>query len=317
MGIKIIKYLLIGLLLLITADFTVAQESLVLPSSKTKQVTVPKVVGMKQSDAEAALAKIGLAVARVIERETKLKDGMVVRQQPLPNAKVAQGSGVVLVVSKKGAKAAVREPLDDTTAPQVPDQSTKQGERPGAAALTGAQLPSFDGRQFSDVFTDLRKLGFKEIKPQNVRSSDAKGTILGYQVDGEPAETERSYSLTAVVTVLISSGIVPVGHQQPNATMAIDTAPIIMTGLRTGSQAITTQPIIMTGIRAQSLTIITDPMQMTGKRVQSQTITTQPLQMTGKRAQSLTIITNPMQMTGKRVQSQTITTQPLQMTGMR
>jgi len=317
MGIKIIKCLLIGLFVLITADLTVAQESLVLPRSKTKEVIVPKLVGMKQSDAEAALEKIGLVVARVIERETRFKDGMVVRQQPQPNTKVAQGSGILLVVSKKNAKTAVQEPLEDTTAPRVPDQATKNGEMPGAAALAGAQLPSFDGKQFSDVFTDLRKLGFKEIKPQNVRSSDAKGTILGYQVDGEPVEMERAYSLTAVVTVLISSGAVPGGHQLPNAALVIDTPPLVMTGIRTGSQTITTEPMIMTGLRAQSLTITTDPMQMTGKRVQSQTITTQPMQMTGMRAQSQTIATQPIQMTGKRVQSQTITTQPIKMTGMR
>jgi hypothetical protein len=317
MGVRITKHLFICLMMLIIAHQAYSQENLAFPQVKAKEVIVPKVVGMQQADAEAALKKVGLVLARVIERQTKWPDGVVVRQQPKPNDKVAQGSSVILVVSKKGAKAGTRDLIDEPTAVQTSEKSTRPGKTPGAVGVTGAQLPSFDGKQFSDVFIELRELGFKEIKPQNVRSRDAKGTILGFQVGGEPGETEISYPFTAAITVLISNGVVPGGLQQPDANMVIDTEPMIMTGLRVGSQSITTEPILMTGKRAQSLTFITDPIQMTGKGIQSQTITTQPMQMTGIRAQSLTITTDPIKMTGKRVQSQTIAAQPIQMTGKR
>lgn len=64
-----------------------------------KKKAVPDVVGMKQADAEAALTKDGFKATVVEEASAEVKKGVVIRQSPLPEQRVAEGSTVTLVVS--------------------------------------------------------------------------------------------------------------------------------------------------------------------------------------------------------------------------
>jgi len=128
---KISIYLLAFILLVIFIYPLSAQGQLPLVSNKGSTVTVPKVIGMSQKDAEVAIATAGLKVANVIERETPFPASMVVRQKPLPDAKVEKGSGVVLVVSAGKAKNA------DTSAVGVP-----QTIQTDAITMTGMRIAS-------------------------------------------------------------------------------------------------------------------------------------------------------------------------------
>ncbi len=299
MGKKISSFLLACLLVVIIADRSPAQEQVPVVKGKPSTVLVPKVTGMMQKDAEMAITKAGLVVSKIIERETKFPAGRVVRQQPLPETRVESGSGVILVVS--AGKAAPAE---------TPAKAPTGGRRQEL-------IPDVEGMTFSEAFQTIRKAGFVTIKPQPMRSSEPKETVLAVQVNGESNEAGQEYPLNASITLLISSGVKTGGFSLPTGSQVIDTPALVMTGMGAQPQTIATQPLKMTGMRVQPQIISTQPLQMTGLRMQSQTITTQPLRMTGLRAQSQTISTQPLQMTGMRATSQTITTQQLKMTGMR
>ena len=62
-------------------------------------VTVPSVVGLARADAEARLGEAGLEARAVEEPSAEVPAGAVIRQQPAPDAAVAPGSTVELVVS--------------------------------------------------------------------------------------------------------------------------------------------------------------------------------------------------------------------------
>ncbi|MBC7229958.1 MAG: Stk1 family PASTA domain-containing Ser/Thr kinase [Actinobacteria bacterium] len=64
-----------------------------------KKVAVPDVVGMKQADAEETLKKAGFLVSVSEESSSEVDEGRVIRQSPLANQKVLEGSTVTIVVS--------------------------------------------------------------------------------------------------------------------------------------------------------------------------------------------------------------------------
>ncbi len=64
-----------------------------------KKVAVPDVVGMKQADAEETLKKAGFQVSVSEESSSEVDEGRVIRQSPLANQKVLEGSTVTIVVS--------------------------------------------------------------------------------------------------------------------------------------------------------------------------------------------------------------------------
>ena len=57
------------------------------------------IVGKKQQEAVLELARIGLRLGSVTEREAKVPSGEVIEQSPLPGAEVPMGTVVNLVVS--------------------------------------------------------------------------------------------------------------------------------------------------------------------------------------------------------------------------
>lgn len=63
------------------------------------QVTVPRVVGLQQDEAEAELEDLGFEV-KVKTKESKKEEGTVLNQDPKPNAEVDEGSTVTIVVSE-------------------------------------------------------------------------------------------------------------------------------------------------------------------------------------------------------------------------
>ncbi len=64
-----------------------------------KKVAVPDVVGMKRADAEETLKKAGFQVSVSEESSSEVDEGRVIRQSPLANQKVLEGSAVTIVVS--------------------------------------------------------------------------------------------------------------------------------------------------------------------------------------------------------------------------
>lgn len=68
-------------------------------SSGAEQVTVPNLVGKKQSAAESALDELGLTYSAETEYSSTVDKGKVIRHSPGANAKAAVGSKVVLTVS--------------------------------------------------------------------------------------------------------------------------------------------------------------------------------------------------------------------------
>ena len=76
-----------------------SQSVVTLTVSSGFKVTVPNVVGKKESDAKAALTGAGLGCKVVYEPSTTVKQGTVIRQSPKNGNKIEQGSVVEIVVS--------------------------------------------------------------------------------------------------------------------------------------------------------------------------------------------------------------------------
>lgn len=196
MGKKISIYLLACILLVIVIYPLSAQGQLPVVSNKGSTVTVPKVTGMLQKDAEAAIAKAGLEVANIIERETPFPAGKVVRQKPMPDTKVEKGSGVILVVSVGKAKNA------EASASGVP-----QTIQTDAMTMTGMRIASQTISTGPLVMTGVRA---------------ASQTII-------TAPLQMTGMLTASQTIT-TSPLQMTGMRVNSIT--INTAPLKMTGMR-------------------------------------------------------------------------------------
>jgi serine/threonine-protein kinase len=77
--------------------------------AEQKKKAVPNVVEMKQGEAEETLKKEGFAVSVTEEASSEVKKGYVIRQSPLPNQRVLEGSTVTIVVSSGPGKVIVPE----------------------------------------------------------------------------------------------------------------------------------------------------------------------------------------------------------------
>jgi len=101
-------------------------------SSGKPQATVPEVTGMTQADALAALTAEGLALGPVTtETSTEMAPGLVIRQDPPADTKVAAGSAVSLVVSS-GAPTPTATPSPSVGMIEIPSVYTMD-----AATATG------------------------------------------------------------------------------------------------------------------------------------------------------------------------------------
>ena len=84
-----------------------SQSVVTLTVSSGFKVTVPDVVGKKESDAKAALTEAGLGCKVVFEPSTTVKQGTVIRQSPNNGNKIEQGSVVEIVVSSGNNRVSV------------------------------------------------------------------------------------------------------------------------------------------------------------------------------------------------------------------
>jgi len=330
MGKKISIYLLSCILMVILIYPSSAQGQLPVVSNKGSTVTVPKVTGMLQKDAEEAIAKAGLEVANIIERETPFPAGKVVRQKPIPDTKVEMGSGVVLVVSKSKEQIQLKTPVEPSGTTQPAEPAEKLTKSTSTTSGDVQLKNEWFGGQARSAAANLRAAGLT-VKPNMIASDKRRGTVMGMTMPDRRLTPGNLLARGSTVTLEISGGLdykplpgdkelvnSPIPEKQilpKNST--INTAALKMTGMRIVPQTISTGPLVMTGMRTASQTIVTAPLQMTGMLAASQTIVTAPLQMTGMRATSQTITTSPLQMTGMRVNSITIKTAPLKMMGMR
>lgn len=203
--------LVLALLLTLSGLFsgTFSQETIIIPPSTPTTVEVPKVTGMDRNEAEKILQKAGLTIARVVERETRFPDGRVVRQQPAAGEKVSKGSGVALVVSKKGA---------------APFRPAEQEMKTATPAKTSTRaIPDVTGLTFSEAYQQLRRAGFGKIQPQPVRSTEVRETVIGVLANGEEVSALATYAADTPVTLLVSSG--PGETPKPAAPKAEMTKP--------------------------------------------------------------------------------------------
>ncbi|NPV58886.1 MAG: Stk1 family PASTA domain-containing Ser/Thr kinase [Actinobacteria bacterium] len=133
-----------------------------------KKVAVPDVVGMKQADAEDTLKKAGFQVSVTEESSSEVAEGRVIRQSPLANQKVLEGSTVTIVVSTgpstisvpdvRGEKEADAKQIlndaglnytviyQDTSDPAEVGEVIDQVPLPGAMVDTGYNVRIFVGR---------------------------------------------------------------------------------------------------------------------------------------------------------------------------
>lgn len=100
-------------------------------SVSTGQVVVPKLTGMTQDEASAALSKIGLFPKTEYQQTTRAKEGTVIAQNPDEKAKVDVGSDVTIVVAQKAP------PPPVTTTP-APSESPSQSPSPTPSSTPSA-----------------------------------------------------------------------------------------------------------------------------------------------------------------------------------
>ncbi len=139
-------------------------------------VTVPKLAGATLGKAEAALAKAGLKVGAVENRENATaKPGTVIGQIPKAGAKLAKGKKVNLVV-------AVKPPEPElVTVPNVVKQPLERAVRmlEDAGLRPGAETPRPTSRERPGTVIDQKIRGGSEVK---------RGTAVDLLVAVQPEE---------------------------------------------------------------------------------------------------------------------------------
>jgi beta-lactam-binding protein with PASTA domain len=156
-----------------------------------QKVTVPKLIGMKQSDAEKAIQDAGLNLVNVIEKQTRFPKETVIRQRPAPGRMVPAGYGIVLIVStgldQEQAKEIIQDKLDDKN-------------------RTESKIPPLTGTTFQQAYGVLTHLGFTSIAPVPKESNEPRETVLSIEVDGKAVDTETRYTLDTKISIVVSAG---------------------------------------------------------------------------------------------------------------
>lgn len=148
-------------------------------------VTVPKLAGATLYKAEAALAKAGLKVGVVENREsTTAKPGTVIGQAPKAGSRLARGKKVTLVV-------AVKPPEPElVTVPNVVRQPLERAARMlvDAGLRLGTETPRATSRVRPGTVMDQKIRGGSEVK---------RGTAVDLLVAVQPQPDESSNTLLA------------------------------------------------------------------------------------------------------------------------
>jgi serine/threonine-protein kinase len=162
------------------------------------KVQVPKVNGMKQADADAALKAAGLVPTPSQGYSDTVAKGIVAEQNPVAGAAMSPGSKVTFVVSLG----------------------------PGTQSVT---IPNVVGRSQSDAEAAIRAAGLVPSAISNVDATVPKGIVAGQSPAGGGKTAKGS-----VVGILVSLGpdttvTVPsvVGRSQADAEEAIKAAGLV------------------------------------------------------------------------------------------
>lgn len=160
------RVVLWGLLAALVVGAIVA--AVLLLSSSTAKVTVPRVTGETEAAASAKLRAAGLEPAPTLTASASVASGRVIDQSPSGGARVAKGARVSIVVSSG----------------------------PGSVALGG-----FEGLTAAEAINKLRAAGFKPSRKEQPSAKIAQGRVIGTE---PPAGTELQVG--SPVVVLVSSG---------------------------------------------------------------------------------------------------------------
>lgn len=209
-------------------------------SSDTKQVEVPKVVGLQQAAATTILRNQGFS-ARVERVRSDSPEGIVLRQDPQPQTKVDEGSEVTLTVSDgpgdgtvpdvqgqprdeaekrlkdAGFKVRVQTETSDSvsagdatrTSPPSGSQLTK-GSTVSLFISSGrgkTSVPSVIGQTQSAAESEITSAGL-QVSVSEEESDQTPGTVIRQSPDGG-TEVEKGTSVSIVVAKAPTQVTVP------------------------------------------------------------------------------------------------------------
>jgi beta-lactam-binding protein with PASTA domain len=196
------------------------------------KVAVPKVTGMKQADAEAAIKKAGLVPQAVTAFSDTVASGVVASQDPASGASVSPGSKVGITVSQGKGTSPIK-------VPNVVGRSQADAE---SAIRSAGLVPAI----YTQVSATVPK-GVVAAQSPPAGSTTAKGGVVGVfvsigadtsisvpNIKGMTAE-EASKSISA-------AGLVPGPVEQPSADVpkgsVIDQLPAAGSKVAAGSQVL-------------------------------------------------------------------------------
>ena len=209
-----------------------------------EEVTVPQVIGLRDTDADRQLRDAGLKPQRREVEDEVNPPGQVVAQDPLANTQVRRGATVVMSVSSGAPIVEVPDvrnrPLDaarealiaagfrvgptnqvnsdqepNTVLDQAPAAGTRQpkGSNITLTVSKGVEqiaVPNVRGRTQSDAANVLGQAGFRTTTRPEASSDFDQGTVIRTEpASGTPLERN------SVVTLIVSSGPAPTTTQPP------------------------------------------------------------------------------------------------------
>lgn len=167
---------------------TTSTEALASPEASVDtdgKVSVPKVVGETQSDAEEILSAKNLKVEIETQESTTYENGVVISQDPEDGDEVKEGTIITLVVSKK------------------PEAS------PSASVSSKVTVKEVRGSSYSNAESALKSAGFRVYKQQVYSDTVDEGNVVKtYPSAGS------SVDYGSTVTVYVSKG-----PEQKNSTV--------------------------------------------------------------------------------------------------
>jgi beta-lactam-binding protein with PASTA domain len=196
------------------------------------KVSVPKVTGMKQADAEAAIKKAGLVPQAVTAFSDTVASGVVASQDPASGASVSPGSKVGITVSQGKGTSPVK-------VPNVVGRSQADAESVIRAA---GLVPNI----YTQVSATVPK-GTVAAQSPPAGSATAKGGVVGIFVSTGPdtaVSVPNIKGMTAedAAKAISAAGLVPEPADQPSADVpkgsVIDQLPAAGSRVAAGSQVL-------------------------------------------------------------------------------
>jgi eukaryotic-like serine/threonine-protein kinase len=209
-----------------------------------EEVTVPQLIGLKDTDADRQLRDAGLKPQRREVEDEVNPPGQVVAQDPLANTQVRRGATVVISVSTGAPIVEVPDvrnrpfdtarealvaagfrvgPPNQVNSDQEPNTVLDQAPAAGTRQPKGSNItltvskgveqiavPNVRGRTQSDAANVLGQAGFRTTTRSESSSDFDQGTVVRTEPSsGTPLERN------SVVTLIVSSGPAPTTTQPP------------------------------------------------------------------------------------------------------